>query len=698
MRSAALLLLVAVPLAAAEPIPIVVHVDRPLHSFDPTTALGATIDAHAEGENEEIFTKPNLDAIASAGFHHLSYRLMTELAGEAWHWNPSGSWSDAKNRRGYWTSSATPSSPIELSYGYRLPRRGNTMDQARNDSYSRIDDGDLSSFWKSNPYLDEHYAGESRPQWILVDLGAVYEIDAAHIAWGRPFAIDYRVQYWPDGDAIHMPQEHHWADFPRGAITDARGGTATLRLSSRPLHVRYLRLLMTRSSHTSATPSADFRDRAGYAVRELWIGRLTGSRFADRMRHGRRNDRQTLIWVSSTDPWHRAVDRDPDVEQPGLDAVFASGLTRGQPMLTPVSLLYGTPDDSGAEIAYLEKRGYAVTHVEMGEEPDGQEIVPEDYAALYRQWAHAIHAIDPLLRLGGPAIQSTVDRTPTWPDAGGKTSWIGRFVDDLRAHDQLDDLNFLSFEWYPFDNLCQSPQEQIVRAPSMLMPVLRGWLEGGVPENIPWFVTEYGYSSYAGAPEVEMYGAMFNAEFVAQFLSIGGAEAYFYGIEPDVLISEARSCGTWGNLLLFLSDDEHHIRYRLPAYWGARMVNEEWALARGGEHMTHETTVARSGGLVTAYSIHRPDGTWAVLVLNKSDSRPERVHFVFHGSGKERSFNGEVAVTQYSPAQYAWHAAGEEGHPTRALPPLRRTISDPSSGIELPPLSITVVSGVVGRE
>jgi F5/8 type C domain len=685
MRFAAALLLIAVPISAAEPIPIVVFIDRPLHAFDPTIAFGATIDAHDEGENATIFTKKNVDAMLSSGFHRLSYRLMTELGGEAWHWNPAGTWSDPRHRQGYWTSSDSTAAPIELSYGYRLPRRGNTMDQAHNDGYSRIDDGDRSTFWKSNPYLDEHFAGEPRPQWVLADLGAIYSIDTVRIDWGQPYATDYRVQYWPGEDAIHMPQASDWADFPRGVINAARGGTAVLRVGTK--RVRYIRLLMTRSSHTSATRSDDFRDRAGYAIRELSIGSTRGERFVDRVRHAKHRNRQTLIWVSSTDPWHRAIDRNPATEQIGFDAVYATGLTRGRPMLTPIALLYGTPEDSAAEVRYLRKRGFAVTHIEMGEEPDGQKVDPEDYAALYRQWARAIHAVDPSLQLGGPAFQSTIDRTPAWTDAQGRTSWIGRFVDDLREHEQLGDFSFFSFEWYPFDDLCKPADEQIVRAAKMLAPVLRGWVREGLPETIPWFATEYGYSSYAGQADVELHAAIVNAEFVAQFLGNGGSAAYLYGIEPDVLRRETR-CATWGNLILFLSDEEHNIRFRMPAYWGSRLLTREWP-AESGEQTIYETA-ADPTGMVTAYSLRRPDGQWSELIFNKS-RRSEHVRILFRKGGTDVRFDGDASLVQYSSTQYEWHAAGEEGRPIRDLAPVHSTVD--ADVIELAPLGITVVRG-----
>ena len=40
--------------------------------------------------------------------------------------------------------------------------------------------------------------------------------------------------------------------------------------------------------------------------------------------------------------------------------------------MIPVTMLYGTPDDAAAQIAYIEKRGYRIGYIEMGEEPDGK--------------------------------------------------------------------------------------------------------------------------------------------------------------------------------------------------------------------------------------------------------------------------------------------------------------------------------------
>ena len=203
-----------------------------------------------------MFTDKNITEMLSAGLGPLTYRLRTELGSEVWHWNPRGTWSDPVHNCGYWTSDNSLGEPINVSYGYRLPRRGNTIDQANDDGYSRIADGDPNSFWKSNPYLDSHFTSESddaHPQWVVIDLGAPKLVNAIRIHWGAPYATQYRVEYWPGDDPMHLQpdDDDDWQPFANGKIDDAHGGSELVRLTERPRAVHFIRILMSRSSHSS---------------------------------------------------------------------------------------------------------------------------------------------------------------------------------------------------------------------------------------------------------------------------------------------------------------------------------------------------------------------------------------------------------------------------------------------------------------
>jgi hypothetical protein len=104
---------------------------------------------------------------------------------------------------------------------------------------------------------------------------------------------------------------------------------------------------------------------------------------------------QTEATVSSTDSWHTTADIEPSRDQTGFDLFYTSGITNNLPAMIPVAMIYATPEDAAAELAYIEKRGYPISYVEMGEEPDGKYTSPEDDAALYLQWATALHRVDP---------------------------------------------------------------------------------------------------------------------------------------------------------------------------------------------------------------------------------------------------------------------------------------------------------------
>ncbi|HEV3071363.1 MAG TPA: discoidin domain-containing protein [Solirubrobacteraceae bacterium] len=683
---------------------VTVRVDQPLARFSPALALGGALDGHSEGETAQIYTRANERAMAAAGLGAVSYRLRTELGVKAWHYAPGGSWSEAGHRRGYWTGPSAPRAgqrPPTVSWGYSLPRRGSTNDQANNNGFSRLDDGNPRSFWKSNPYLDSHYTGEAESahaQWVLIDLGRQQAVDALRIAWADPYPYARRLRVQEIVGPAAVISEHaagSWQDFPQGSFSGHRG-VQTLQLAPTPRRVQWVRILLSESSHTGPQRSRDVRDRLGYAIGELYLGTIDRrGRMHDAIRH-RASGSQTVIYTSSTDPWHGAVDRNGSYEQPSFQTVLRSGLTHGRPLLVPVALLYGTPESAVAELRYLRALGVPLRGVELGEEPDGQLASPEDYGALYVRFARAIHRAFPKLPLGGPGFQTAIPDWTYWPDAHGQRSWTARFVAYLHAHAALGLLNFFSFEWYPFDDVCADPAGQLAQAATLLKRTLELQRGHGLPSDLPVYVTEYGYSPFAGQDEVDLTGALLDADTVGTLLAQGVRTAYMYGYEPEPIMRESEKCVSWGNLVLLQSDAEHRVRHRVAAFWETWMLTHVWTQPGDGVHTLYAADSSTQDGagheLVRAYALRRPDGRLAVLLLNMSPSQPYVVRLAAAGAspGASPVLSGGLVEWQLSAMQYRWHAAGPHGRPSLSQAPMRGSVAV-DAGVRLPPYSITVV-------
>ena len=104
------------------------------------------------------------------------------------------------------------------------------------------------------------------------------------------------------------------------------------------------------------------------------------------------------------------------------------------------------------------------------------------------------------LKVGGPSLQNFEDQLLTWADISGNRSWMNRFLEYIRgAKVRLD---FLSFEFYPFDNICADAAPHLLEIPERLGAMMASLRRDGVPADIPWLMTEYGYSVFAGRPEV----------------------------------------------------------------------------------------------------------------------------------------------------------------------------------------------------
>jgi hypothetical protein len=680
-----------------------VHVDvtpgHAINSFDPDSALGSSIDVLSHDGIDKVYTPHIIQESLSAGWGPITYRNNSELRMAAWHWTENGTWSDPAHQSGYFTGSTELKEPLRYILSYGLPHRGFST------SGDRPLQSPSPSYWKSNPYLTNKFTGESdalHPQWVVVDLKVEKPVNAVRIAWASPYATTYQVEYWAGKRALDFDggPQGEWKTFSSGAIKNAQGGTVSLKLADALVNTQYVRILMNESSNTcDLHGSGDVRNCVGYAIQEIRLGTVdSNGAFAEVQKD--MADRPTSYTSSSIDPWHSATDVNATggYQHSGFDIFFSSGLTNNLPAMIPVTMLYGTPEDAAAEIAYVEKRGYRIGYVEMGEEPDGKHAMPEDYAALYIQWATAIHKVDSKLKLGGPIFEGVNEDIRVWPDAQGRTSWMGRFVDYLKTHGRLSDLAFVSFEHYPFEP-CTITWKTLYTEPQLMKHILQVWRDDGVPKDVPLMVTENHLAAQLTGPMTTIFAALWLADNVGSFFEGGGAAFYHSPIQPQGIQNTCLGWSSWSN---FVADEDYNIYGYTSPYFAAHMINLEWVQHHAGVHHMFPSSTdikdAEGNVLVTSYAVHRPDGSWSLMLVNRDEinSHTVRVQFDDSKNRQNASFSGQITLVTFGSEQYVWINDGVNSRADPDHPPVATTLAaTPQTAFTLPKASITVLRGKV---
>jgi hypothetical protein len=455
---------------------------------------------------------------------------------------------------------------------------------------------------------------------------------------------------------------------------------------------------MTESSNTCDTHgSADKRNCVGYAINELYVGTLSaGGTFNDVVQHSPTR-RQTVTWPSSVDPWHAETDLEYSRgDQIGFDLFFTSGITRGLPTMVPIAMLYETPENAAAEIAYLHKRHYPISRIEMGEEADGQHMLPEDYGALYIQFATAIHKLVPEAKLGGPAFEGTFGDVEVWPDETGRVSWLARFLDYLKAHGRLNDFTFFSFEHYPFMERADTASwNDLLLEPGFVSHVVQAWKDNGLPANLPFFMTEGNMGGGGGSRDVK--GALWLADYVGAMMSEGASGTFYFHYIPTP--------GGRGQFLAL--DKDYHVLNYGPQYLAAQVITKEWVQPIDAPHRLFRVSsdvIDESGNvLVTAYAVERPDDQWSVMLINKDRENDHAVNVLFadedaknKGAKDIRHFVGPVDLITFGSAEYQWVGGWNGNHAEPDGPATKTKLQGAANMMySLPKASIIVLRGKI---
>jgi hypothetical protein len=226
---------------------------------------------------------------------------------------------------------------------------------------------------------------------------------------------------------------------------------------------------------------------------------------------------------------------------------------------------------------------------------------------------------------------------------------------------------------------------------------MKVWRDDGLPAGIPLLDTET--NAHGGEAAVDIFGALWLADSFGGFLSAGGQSTHYY---HDLSYSPPHpACAnSWGTYHLFMVNDKYEIQEPTSQFFATQLITQEWAQPKDAEHVQYlassDIKDDRGHVLVTAYALHRPDGQWSVMLINKDHDHPHQVRVMFHqGDGQVDSyFKGKVAQITFGKEQYQWHPDRKKGHADPDGPAKTLALNgDTNTTYDLRPASVTVLRG-----
>jgi hypothetical protein len=215
------------------------------------------------------------------------------------------------------------------------------------------------------------------------------------------------------------------------------------------------------------------------------------------------------------------------------------------------------------------------------------------------------------------------------------------------------------------------------------------------------FITETNFSANAAAAFQETVGALWLADFEGTFLAAGGTGAFLYQYEPEPLVTSSSNCTSYGAWGMFAANTNNQIRQRTSQFFAAQLITQQWAQPVDAAHAMYPAssniTDMRGNQLVTSYAVLRPDGTWALMLINKDRFAAHNISIAFRdGADKNHYFQGSVLETSFGKLQYAWHPSGQNGFANPDGPAVSGTLAGGKATVyTLAPASITVLRGSV---
>lgn len=287
-----------------------------------------------------------------------------------------------------------------------------------------------------------------------------------------------------------------------------------------------------------------------------------------------------------------------------IDAFMDFCKKTGSTATISVNLRDGTPEQAAELVRYVNiTKKYGITYWAIGNEPTlfAQEVGEgpygvADYNREFREFAAAMKAVDPSIKLMGPEIhQYAVDPGARPKDASG-LDWMDEF---LKANGDLVDV--VTFHRYPFGtSITPDDLRRNAREWDDLVIALRGRIHELTGRDLPIALTEVNTHYNPAVGGIATPDSHFNAIWLA--------DVFGQMVTQDVLIfnhwmlsTSGSNQGGWGMISRSGVRPSYYV-YQLYAQFG----NQRVYAASGIEN-------------ISIYAAKREDGALTVMIINLND-------------------------------------------------------------------------------
>lgn len=546
--------------------------------------------------------------------------------------------------------------------------------QTNGTSASAITDGNLNSFWWSNP----DHPGASG--WFSLDLSAAKSVDSIALWLGNVRPDSVQILRWAGENSI-WPLPHvqmngsFWTEVARLPASDVVGFKLGEATPVRHLGVRPIGVLAN-----------------GWQVREMKVFGA-GVALTTNIANG---TTQTKVYAASAHPANRSTKFVPNWD---FDTYMK--WIRDYPGAIPlicVNYGTGTPEEAAAWIHYANKvKGYGIKRWQVGNESSGEweeggTVTARQYAERFVKFARAMRAVDPTIEIEGPVLAGTDFTTQASGDFDGR-SWMQGFlayVDSVENAAGIRLVDGIDFHNYPYwftsgpsatamFKACDKSGEQYDSLSALMGRTIAD------PRSRQILMTEFNTSTVSSSLEMEAAGGSATglqfAHFIQRFGDRGLTNTWelYTGIQkgPD---------GTFGSLSVMTEPTRgtwSSLNYPPNAsFWSTRIIMRQWLDEAGGDTIVPVDQV--SGARLFAV---RNKGRVSVLAFNMTeDSLALALDATLFPSGGD--------ILSWGTGEYLWTGTDAAA---RAIPnngPSSRPLGSGWTGsTKIPPYGMLVVRG-----